>query len=170
MSAHSRYSFHTLGDGKDSVINDIHEHRTRVDGYSYWNAKINPIDAEPRDIKDGDLMRLYNDRGSVVVAARVTERVRPGVIQSSESSAVYDPIGKPGKSADRGGCINQLTNHRSQSRKSSSMAPNACLLQAEKWDGTNPEEEYDIHVNTKGDNTKSSSLSDTEMKSWAAHH
>lgn len=160
LSSHSRYSFHTLGDGKDSVINDIHEHRTCIDGYYYWNAKINPADAEPRGIQDGDLMRMYNDRGSVVVAARVTERVRPGIIQSSESSAVYDPVGKPGQSADRGGCINQLTNHRSQSRKSSSMAPNACLLQAEKWDGTTPEEQYDIDVNTEGDNTRPSALAE----------
>jgi len=56
-------------------------------------------------------------------------------VHACESSAVYDPIGEPGKSADRGGCVNQLTNQRSQSRKSSSMAPNACLIEVEIWDG-----------------------------------
>lgn len=139
LSPHSRYSFHTLGDGKDSAINDIHEHRTRVDGYFYWNARINPRDAEPRGIKSGDLIRLFNDRGSVVCAAIVTERVRPGILQSPESSATYDPVGKPGNSVDRGGCVNQLTNNRSQSKKSSSMAPNACLIEFELWDGKDVE-------------------------------
>ena len=136
LSAHSRYSFHTLGDGKDSVINDIHEHRMRVDGHYYWIARINTRDAESRGIKDGSLVRLHNDRGSVICAARVTERIRPGVLHAAESSAEYDPIEKPGQSADRGGCVNQLTNHRSQSAKSSSMAPNACLIEVEVWDGS----------------------------------
>ena len=135
MSSHARYSFHTLGDGKDSVINDIHDHRTLIDGHYYWIARINPRDAKPRGIQSNDLIRLYNDRGSVVCAARLTERVRPGVLHTCESSAVYDPIGEPGKSADRGGCVNQLTNHHSQSAKSSSMAPNACLIEVEVWDG-----------------------------------
>ena len=135
VSSHARYSFHTLGDGKNSVINDIHDHRLLVDGYYYWLARINPRDAEKRGIKDKDLISLYNDRGKVVCAARITERIRPGVVHACESSAVYDPIGEPGKSADRGGCVNQLTSHQSQSKKSSSMAPNACLIEVALWDG-----------------------------------
>ena len=133
VSSHARYSFHTLGDGKDSVINDIHDHRAEIDGHYYWLARINPRDAEARGIRSNDLISLYNDRGKVICAARVTERIMPGVVHACESSAVYDPIGEPGKSPDRGGCVNQLTNHRSQSEKSSSMAPNACLIEVERW-------------------------------------
>ena len=33
ISPHARYSFHTKGDGKDSVINDIKDHRINIDGY-----------------------------------------------------------------------------------------------------------------------------------------
>ena len=40
-----------------------------------------------------------------------------------------NPSAEPGKSTDRGGCVNQLTNQRSQSKKSSAMAPNACLIE-----------------------------------------
>lgn len=133
ISSHARYSFHTLGDGKDSTINDIRDHRMLIDGYHYWIARINSVDAAARDIQHGDLVRLFNDRGSVVCAAYVTERLRPGVVQAYESSAVYDPIGEPGKSTDRGGCVNNLTNQRSQSKKSSSMAPNACLIELEPY-------------------------------------
>lgn len=138
VSSHSRYSFHTLGDGKDSVINDIQDHRRLIDGYYYWIARINATDAKARGISDGDLVRLFNDRGSVICAAYVTERLRPGVLQSYESSARYDPIGDPGNSTDRGGCINNLTNQRSQSKKSSSMAPGACLIELERFDGELP--------------------------------
>ncbi|MAV87786.1 MAG: hypothetical protein CMM67_06025, partial [Rhodospirillaceae bacterium] len=47
---------------------------------------------------------------------------------------VYDPIGKPGSSADRGGCINLLTPKRTQSLKTHSAAYNSCLIEIEKWD------------------------------------
>jgi trimethylamine-N-oxide reductase (cytochrome c) len=133
ISSHARYSFHTLGDGKDSVINDIRDHRVLIDGYYYWIARISAQDAKARKIRSNDLVRLFNDRGSVICAARVTERLRPGVVHAYESSARYDPMGEPGRSADRGGCVNQLTNHRSQSAKSSSMAPNACLIELEPY-------------------------------------
>lgn len=138
VSSHARYSFHTLGDGKDSVINDIQDHRMLIDGYYYWIARINTADASARGITHGELVRLFNDRGSVICAAYVTERLRPGVLQAYESSARYDPIGEPGKSTDRGGCVNNLTNQRSQSRKTSSMAPGACLIEVELFVGELP--------------------------------
>jgi trimethylamine-N-oxide reductase (cytochrome c) len=59
-------------------------------------------------------------------------------LQAYESSARYDPIGEPGKSTDRGGCVNNLTNQRSQSKKSSSMAPGACLIELELFVGELP--------------------------------
>ncbi len=132
LSAHSRYSFHTQGDGKDSSINDIYDHRLLVDGHYYWRVRISKEDAETRGIEHDDLIRLYNDRGSVVCAAYVTSRLRPGVVHSYESSAVYKSNGKPG-STDIGGCVNLLTNDRSQGSQVSSMGPNSCLIEIEKW-------------------------------------
>ncbi len=62
-----------------------------------------------RGIREKQLVKVFNDRGAVICAAQLTERVPPGMVHSYESSAVYDPIGEPGKSPDRGGCINILT-------------------------------------------------------------
>jgi trimethylamine-N-oxide reductase (cytochrome c) len=33
LTPHSRYSFHTQGDGKDSFLLNIEDHRVKVDGY-----------------------------------------------------------------------------------------------------------------------------------------
>ncbi|GAA5122497.1 molybdopterin-dependent oxidoreductase [Haloechinothrix salitolerans] len=44
---------------------------------------INPIDAEERDITSGQRVRLFNDRGSFTVAAKVDKSVLPGVVVSS---------------------------------------------------------------------------------------
>lgn len=40
-------------------------------------VQINPADAEPRGIATGDIVRVFNDRGEVVIKAEVTEGVRP---------------------------------------------------------------------------------------------
>ncbi|MFH1125086.1 MAG: molybdopterin-dependent oxidoreductase [Pseudomonadota bacterium] len=133
ISPHPRFSFHTMGDGKDSTINDIKDHRVLIDGTYYWIVRVNTKDARARGIKEEDLVKVFNGRGAVICAAQVTERVPPGTVHSYESSAVYDPVGEPGFSPDRGGCINQLTPSRMMIRKSHSMAANSCLVQIEKW-------------------------------------
>jgi anaerobic selenocysteine-containing dehydrogenase len=40
---------------------------------------LNPADAAPRSIADGDRVRIFNDRGSFTATARVTDRARTGV-------------------------------------------------------------------------------------------
>jgi trimethylamine-N-oxide reductase (cytochrome c) len=124
-----------MGDGKNSWINDIADHRVRVDGYYYWIVRLNPADAETRGILDNDLIKVYNDRGSVIGAAQITGRVPAGTVHSYESSAIYDPLGEPGNSTDRGGCVNLLTPSRPIIAKSHSFAANSCLVQIEKWTG-----------------------------------
>ncbi len=135
ISPHPRYSFHTMFDGKDGVINDIKDHRMLIDGYYYWIVRINRKDAEARGIRTGRLVKLFNDRGAVVCAAHVTDRLPPGTVHSCEGSAIYDPMGEPGASPDRGGCINLLTSSRNIIKKSHSTASNSCLVQAEPWEG-----------------------------------
>ena len=41
---------------------------------------INPVDAAPRGIVDGAMVRVFNDRGSFSARARVGKRIRPGVV------------------------------------------------------------------------------------------
>jgi anaerobic dimethyl sulfoxide reductase subunit A len=69
---------------------------------------INPIDAAARDIHDGDLVRVWNDRGELVIPARVTPRIFPGVVDIPQG-AWWKP---DANGVDHGGCINVLTSHR----------------------------------------------------------
>jgi len=135
ISPHPRFSFHTMGDGKDSFMNDVKDHRILIEGYYYWIVRINTKDAERREIEEYDLVKIFNDRGAVICAAQVTERVPPGTVHSYESSSKYDPVGDPGYSVDRGGCINLLTFRRFMIKESHSHAANSCLVQIEKWKG-----------------------------------
>jgi trimethylamine-N-oxide reductase (cytochrome c) len=135
QTAHTRYSYHVMGDDEDSTLNDIREHRVFKDGHYYLVARMNRQDAEARGIKDGDLIRLWNRRASVVCAAQITERLRPGVVSAYPGSAQYRPVGEPGRSTDLGGCVNMLNPKESITRKGHGIKPNAVLIQVEKWTG-----------------------------------
>lgn len=135
VSTHPRYSFHTYGDGKDSTINDVKDHRVLVDGYYYWVMRINPADAQKRGIKHHDLIRVFNDRGQVICAADVSPLIAPGVMKTFESCAEFDAFKTDGPNgyADRGGCCNVLTPPRPQQKETEGMAANSCLVEVEKW-------------------------------------
>ena len=66
---------------------------------------INTEDARARGICDGDMVRVFNDRGEILIRARVTERIMTEVVDVPHG-AWYAPD-KNG--VDRGGCANVLT-------------------------------------------------------------
>ena len=69
---------------------------------------INPIDAATLDIHDGDLVRVWNGLGEMVIQARVTPRIMPGVVDIPQG-AWWKP---DADGVDHGGCINVLTSHK----------------------------------------------------------
>ncbi|MCX8596572.1 molybdopterin-dependent oxidoreductase [Gilliamella sp. B3486] len=72
---------------------------------SVW---INPIDAEQRQIKHGQLVEVFNDRGRLYIPAKVTPRILPGVIAIPQG--LWAKTNAAG--VDIGGCINRLTSLR----------------------------------------------------------
>ena len=45
---------------------------------------MNPVDAEKRGIRDGDMVVAFNDRGRVKLKARIHEGMRPGAVSITE--------------------------------------------------------------------------------------
>jgi anaerobic dimethyl sulfoxide reductase subunit A len=72
------------------------------------NVWINALDAETRGIKQGDMIRVFNDRGELVLPAKFTTRIMPGVI-SVPQGAWYAPNAA---GVDEGGSTNTLTSWR----------------------------------------------------------
>src|SRR5271166_691501 len=71
--------------------------------------RIHPDDARRREIADGDVVRVFNDRGAMLAGAVLSDQVRPGVIQIA-TGVWFDPI-VPGEigSLDKHGNPNVLT-------------------------------------------------------------
>jgi anaerobic dimethyl sulfoxide reductase subunit A len=69
---------------------------------------INPIDADKRGIRDGDLVHVWNERGELVIPARLTHRIMPGVVDIPQG-AWWCP---DEQGVDQGGNINVLTSQR----------------------------------------------------------
>jgi anaerobic selenocysteine-containing dehydrogenase len=65
-------------------------------------VEIDAADAVDRGIADGDTVRVWNDRGSLLLTARVSERLRPGVAST--------PFGWWMKDETGGQVANSLTN------------------------------------------------------------
>lgn len=135
ISSHVKFSFHTNHDNKSPWLDEIPIHRVKKDGYAWWPIRIHPMNAEPRGIRHGDIVKMYNERGAVLGIAQVTERMRPGVIHSYQASAKYDPLelGKPG-SIDKGGCVNLLSPSRMLSKNAYGQANNSCLVEISRWE------------------------------------
>jgi molybdopterin guanine dinucleotide-containing S/N-oxide reductase-like protein len=131
MSPHPRYSYHSHGE-LDPWTSDIWMHRVFKNGFRYWPVQIHPQDAAARNIQNGDIVKMFNDRAIVLLAAWITEKIIPGTVLA-RASAKYDPIdpGNP-NSVDRGGSVNILISSRFMSTNVPGQI-GQCLVQIEKW-------------------------------------
>ncbi len=99
---------------------------------------LHPSDARARAISDGDVVRVYNDRGACLAGAHITDAIRPGVVQLA-TGAWFDPI-DPGEigSLDRHGNPNVLTIDKGTSRLAQSTSAQTALVEIERYDGELP--------------------------------
>ena len=83
-------------------IHDNNEWQDEIEKPGLW---IHPEDAAARGIADGDDVRIYNRRGTVIIPAVVTTRIMRGVVAMSQGGW-YTP---DENGIDRRGSINVLT-------------------------------------------------------------
>jgi len=99
------------------------------DGYLYEPVWLHPSEAKTRGIEHGDVVKVFNERGIVLGAAYVTERLIPRSLYM-DHGARFDPI-IPGK-LDRGGAINTITPHNKISRNATGMVCSGFLVEVAK--------------------------------------
>ncbi|QFU23927.1 trimethylamine-N-oxide reductase TorA [Shewanella eurypsychrophilus] len=107
---------------------------------------LSPEDAKTRGIKDGDIVRVFNDRGQLLAGAVVSDSFPKGIIRIHEG-AWYGPVGEDGSKeggAEIGalcsyGDPNTLTQDIGTSKLAQACAAYTCLVEFEKYRGKVPE-------------------------------
>ena len=100
-------------------------------------VRLNPADAAQRNIKSGDIVRLFNDRGECLACAVLSDAIRRGVVQIS-TGAWYDPAIPGQRSLDKHGNPNVLTADRGTSRLAQATTAHSCLIEVERYVGSVP--------------------------------
>lgn len=95
---------------------------------------ISTADARARGIKDGDLVELYNDRGALVVGAKVTDKIMPGVVSIYEGA--WPQLDSKGRCNN--GLVNFITSSRRASGLSQATTANTCLASLRKCTDADP--------------------------------
>jgi len=121
---HSQYDF-----GRTS-------RKTKIKGREA--VQIHPDDAADRGIKNGDIVRLFNDRGACLAGAVVSDTVRQGVIVLP-TGAWFDPM-EPTQvdSLEVHGNPNVLTKDVGTSTLAQGTSAHSCLVEVERFDGPVP--------------------------------
>ena len=131
MSNHPRWRVHAEHDDI-TWLREIETCKVEgPDGYKYEPVWINPVDARRLGIENGDIVRIFNERGSVLGGAYVTERIRPSVI-SQDHGARVDSIVTGLGGLDRGGANNLICPNATTSKNAPGEVTNGFLVNIEK--------------------------------------
>jgi biotin/methionine sulfoxide reductase len=96
--------------------------------------RLNPADAGVRGLVNGDLVRVYNERGTCLAGVRVDDGVMPGVAVMA-TGAWYDPAPD---GLERNGNANVLCPDIGTSRLAQGPSALSALVEVEKWQGAIP--------------------------------
>jgi len=108
ISPHPRYRLH-------STLANV-PHLLKIDPEPF--VEINPEDAKSRNISDGDMVCVFNDRGQVKLRTKLARNIKPGVVAIAEGWWPEQYIE---------GHLNQLTHDRINPAQQSILGPNAAL-------------------------------------------
>ena len=137
----ARFPLHMLSDQPTDKLHSQLDHSpharaTKIKGRQ--PVTLHPGDAAARGIAAGDLVRVFNDRGACLAAARLSDRIRPGVVRLS-TGAWFDPSDSgSNRPLEKHGNPNALTLDIGASKLSQGCIAQTCLVEIERFDGPAP--------------------------------
>ena len=103
-----QYPLQAMGHHPAQRVHSTHDNVDWLNEAFAQSAFMNPRDAASRSIQDRDQVRIYNERGSMILPCRLTPRILPGVVDIPQG-AWWTP---DAQGVDRRGSINVLTTER----------------------------------------------------------
>ncbi len=97
-------------------------------------ARMHPTEAAVRGLAEGDIIRVYNDRGACLAGLSISDAIAPGILQLA-TGAWYDP---DETGMCKHGNPNVLTHDKGTSRLAQGPSAHTCLVEVEKFTGELP--------------------------------
>jgi len=140
-TAAQRYPLHLISNQPKTRLHSQYDNGGFSQGQKVQGREpiaLNPADAAARNVKDGDVVRVFNDRGACLAGAVVTDALMPGVVQLS-TGAWFDPA-EPGNagSLELHGNPNVLTLDKGTSKLAQGPSAQSALVEVERFEGTVP--------------------------------
>ena len=129
------YPLHMISNQPKTRLHSQWDHgETSVDAKVDGREQIgmHPDDAESRGLSEGDLVRVFNDRGATLAAVAIRDDLVERVVQLP-TGAWWDPI-EPG-GLDRSGNPNVLTRDAGTSHLAQGPSAQTCLVEVERFAG-----------------------------------
>ncbi len=135
--AAERFGLHLVSNQPRTRLHSQYDHsavsqETKVAGRE--PIRIHPLDAAARGISDGDLVRVFNDRGACLAGVVLSDAVAPNVVQMA-TGAWFDP---DETGMCKAGNPNVLTRDKGTSSLAQGPSAHTCLVEVERYDGEPP--------------------------------
>jgi len=124
----ARFPLQVIGHHTMARVHSTHDNNAWLEEAFPHRVFLNELDAKARGIADGDEVRVWNERGEMVLPCRVTPRIMPGVVDVPQG-AWWSP---DALGVDRRGAINVLTSER-WTRLAHATAQHTALVEVEPW-------------------------------------
>jgi trimethylamine-N-oxide reductase (cytochrome c) len=134
VSPHPTYRIHSQLD--NTWVQNVHKVQGREP------IRISPNDAKKFGVRDGEIVEVYNDRGSLLAGVVVTNTIRDGVV-AIEEGAWYSPEdSSKNKARCNSGQVNVLTSSKPTSSMAQATSANSVLVSIRKVEVVTPNNAY----------------------------
>ncbi len=124
-----KYPLQVVGHHYMSRVHSTHENNDMTNEAFPQRVFINEFDAKERGIRDGEHVKVFNDRGAIIMPCRITKKILPGVIDIPQG-AWWTP---DENGIDRRGNVNVLTSEK-WTPLAFGNAQHTAMVQVEKAD------------------------------------
>ena len=135
------YPLHLISNQPKTRLHSQYDHGRTSRNYKIKGrerARMNKHEAAARNLIDGDIIKVFNDRGACLAGLKVSEDIRNQVIELP-TGAWYDPQEVDGNIMDVHGNPNVLTRDIGTSTLAQGCSAHSCLVEVEKYVGKLPE-------------------------------
>ncbi len=133
-SKNKNYPLHLISNQPKNKLHSQMDHGSYSKSFKIKDREpieMNSVDASSRGINEGDIVKLFNDRGACLAGVNINDNIRPGVVQIS-TGAWYDPEDtKNLKTICKHGNPNVLTKDKGTSKLGQGPIAHSCLIEVE---------------------------------------